>query len=93
MLPLIADLKDRAEAIRMMELQKTLRQLPDLNDRERERIEILTQALVKKLIDVPAGKLRKVSANAHAICYAKATRVLFNMDKNTALPCVEDRNQ
>ena len=91
MLPLIADLKDRAEAIRMMELQKTLRQLPDLNDHDRERIEILTQALVKKLIDVPAGKLRKVSASPHAVCYAQATRVLFNMDKNVILPCVQER--
>jgi glutamyl-tRNA reductase len=91
MLPLIADLKGRAESIRMMELQKTLRQLPDLDDRERERIEILTQALVKKLIDVPAGKLRKVSAEPYAVCYAQATRVLFNMDKNTTLPCLQER--
>ncbi len=93
MLPLIVDLKKQAEAIRMMELQKTLRQLPDLKESERERIEVLTQALVKKLIDVPVGKLRKISSDSHAVCYAQATRVLFNMDKNTALPCVEDRAQ
>ncbi len=91
MLPLISDLKRQAERIRQSELEKTLRQLPDLSDAERERIEVLTHALVKKLVDAPAGKLRKVSANSHAVCYAQATRVLFNIDKNTTLPCVLER--
>ena len=91
MLPLISDLKTQAERIRQSELKKTLKQLPNLSDAERERIEILTQALVKKLVDAPAGKLRKVSANSHAVCYAQATRVLFNMEKNTTLPCIQDR--
>lgn len=91
MLPLISDLKQQAEQIRRSELQKTLRKLPNLNEAERERIEILTQSLVKKLIDAPAGKLRKVSASSHAVCYAQATRVLFNMDKNATLPCLQER--
>ncbi|MCP4141213.1 MAG: glutamyl-tRNA reductase [Chloroflexi bacterium] len=93
MLPLINDLKKQAEEIRQMELQKTLRRMPNLGSQERKRIEILTQALVKKLIDAPAANLRQVSSDTHAVCYAKATRVLFNMDKNTALPCLEERPQ
>lgn len=91
MLPLIVDLKERAERIRQAELKKTLRQLPNLNAAERERIEILTHALVKKLIDVPAGKLRKVSSDSHAVCYAQATRLLFNIDENATLPCLQER--
>ena len=91
MLPLIFDLKQQAERIRQSELKKTLRQLPNLSDDERERIEVLTQALVKKLVDAPAGKLRKVSASSQAVCYAQATRVLFNIDKNVTLPCVLER--
>ena len=48
MLPIIADIRQQAEAIRMAELEKTLRRLPDLTDAERERIEALTHSLVKK---------------------------------------------
>ena len=91
MLPLISDLKQQAERIRQSELKKTLRQLPNLSDEDRERIEVLTHALVKKLVDAPAGKLRKVSASSHAVCYAQATRVLFNIDQNTNLPCIQER--
>jgi len=58
MLPLIADLRQQAESIRQAELNKTLRRLPDLNEAERARIEALTQALVKKLLDTPTNRLR-----------------------------------
>ena len=38
MLPIIADIRQQAEAIRLAELEKTLRRMPDLTDAERERI-------------------------------------------------------
>ena len=40
-LPLIADLRQHAEMIRQMELEKSLRRMPDLSDEERGRIEAL----------------------------------------------------
>ena len=79
MLPLIAEIRQQAEAIRVAELEKTLRRLPDLTDTERERIEALTQALVRKLLDHPTRRLREEAISHHAPEYAAMARVLFNL--------------
>ena len=58
MLPIIAEIRQQAEAIRLTELEKTLRRMPDLTDAQRERIEALTHSLVKKILDRPTRRLR-----------------------------------
>lgn len=73
-LPLISDLRQQAEAIRRSEVEKTLRRLPGLGETEREHIEALTQALVKKLLDRPTRQLR-----ADAPEYTEAARALFGI--------------
>ncbi|MBC8336742.1 MAG: glutamyl-tRNA reductase [Anaerolineales bacterium] len=79
MLPLIANLREQAESIRQLELSKTLRRLPDLEDRDRKRIEALTQALVKKLVDAPIRRLRSEASNEQAPQYATVARALFDI--------------
>lgn len=79
MFPLIIDMRDRAEAIRREELAKTLRRMPDLTDFEREKIEALTQSLVKKLLDNPTRRLRAEASCPHAPEYATVARTLFGL--------------
>lgn len=79
MLPLIADLRQQAEAIRRAELRKTLRRMPDLTDAERARVEALTQALVKKLLDAPTNRLRAQANKPTAPEYADIARTLFGL--------------
>ena len=86
MLPIIADIRQQAEAIRVAELEKTLRRMPDLTDAERERIEALTQSLVKKLLDTPTRRLRDESTCPHAPQYATLARTLFGL-KDDAGTC------
>ncbi|RPJ24961.1 MAG: glutamyl-tRNA reductase [Chloroflexi bacterium] len=86
MLPIIADIHQRAEAIRAAELKKTLRRMPDLTDVERERIEALTQALVQKLLDHPTRHLRAEAASQHAPEYAALARKLFNLSEEQQHP-------
>lgn len=85
MLPLIANLRKQAESIREAELKKTLRRLPDLGDRDRKRIEALTQALVKKLVDAPIRRLRAEAGNGHAPEFATVTRALFDLPEGPNL--------
>jgi glutamyl-tRNA reductase len=85
MLPLIASLSKQAENIRQAELEKTLRRLPELDARDRKRIEALTQALVKKLINTPIRRLRAEASNGHAPEYATVTRALFDLPENPIL--------
>jgi glutamyl-tRNA reductase len=85
MLPIIADIRQQAEAIRLAELEKTLRRMPDLTDTERERIEALTHALVKKILDRPTRRLRDESTCPHAPQYATVARTLFGLNHDAGL--------
>jgi glutamyl-tRNA reductase len=83
-LPLIADMRQNAEAIRQTELEKTLRRLPDLTEAERSHIEAMTQALVKKLLHAPTNRLRTEAASPRASEYADVARKLFNLSDEGA---------
>lgn len=80
MLPLIADLRQQAETIRQLEVAKTFRRLPDLSEAERARIEAMTQALVKKLLESPTRRLRVEATSPQAPDYAAVARMLFGLD-------------
>jgi len=79
MLPIISDIHQQAESIRTAELEKSLRRMPNLTDAERERIEALTQSLVKKLLHHPTRRLRAEAASHRAPEYAALARMLFNL--------------
>jgi glutamyl-tRNA reductase len=79
MLPIIADMRQQAEIIRQAEMDKTLRHLPDLTEVERNHIEAMTQALVKKLLHAPTNRLRAEAASPRASEYAALARTLFNL--------------
>ena len=79
MLPLIADIRQNAESIRQNELEKTLRRLPDLTEAERNHIEAMTQALVKKLLHAPTNRLRAEASTPRASEIAALARTLFNV--------------
>ena len=81
-LPLISDIHQQAEMIRTAELKKTLRRMPDLTEAERERIEALTQSLVKKLLDPPTRRLRAEATSQRAPDYAALARHLFDLSED-----------
>jgi glutamyl-tRNA reductase len=79
-IPLIAEMHQRAESIRRNELDKTLRRLPDLDEGQREHLNLLTQALVKKLLHAPITQLRSAAGGPQAVEYATAARKLFDLE-------------
>ena len=56
--PAISALTRRAEEMRRRELEKTLARVPELDAAARERIDALTQSLVRKLLHEPVAYLR-----------------------------------
>lgn len=56
--PTIVALKDKADAIRREELEKTLRKLEGLEEKEIKSIESLTSTIVNKLIHLPTAALK-----------------------------------
>jgi len=57
--PAIAALTHRAEALRQREVERTLGRMPALDAESRERIDALTQSLVRKLLHDPIRMLRE----------------------------------
>ena len=79
MIPIIADIRQQAETIRQEMLEKTRRRLPDLTEAERDYIDAMTQALVKKILHAPTHSLRAAAACPHAPEYATVARNLFGL--------------
>jgi len=78
--PLIAELNQQFEQIRKAELEKTLRRLPDLGPEGVERLEALTQALVKKMLHQPIIQLRSEAGGPQGALYAATARNLFGLE-------------
>jgi glutamyl-tRNA reductase len=77
--PLVAELRRQAEAIRMAEIERTLRDLGDVDPETAERIEYLSRALVKKLLHEPTVRLRERAGSGDADEVAAAVRELFGL--------------
>ena len=78
-LPVITDLRQKAEAVRQRELDRTLRHLPHLDPQTREHIEHLSRSLVNKLLHEPTVRLRAEAGNGQAAKYAETVRHLFGL--------------
>ena len=73
--PTIASLRARAEAIRSAELSKA-----KLSDRERAAVESITSQIVNKLLHLPTVRMKEAAAAADAVLYADAVRHLFGLE-------------
>jgi len=78
-LPLIKEVRQHAEVIRQAELNKTLRHLPGLSEAEKNCIEAMTSALVKKLLDTPTNRMREEANTPSASEYAGMVLSLFGL--------------
>jgi glutamyl-tRNA reductase len=73
--PTIASLRARAEAIRSAELSKA-----KLSDRERAAVESITSQIVNKLLHLPTVRMKEAAAASDAVLYADAVRHLFGLE-------------
>lgn len=77
--PTIIALRNKAEAIRRSELQRTLTHLPDLDGKERRAIEILTESIVRKLLHDPILFLKKKAERESRQRFVDAAQQIFNL--------------
>jgi glutamyl-tRNA reductase len=78
--PAIASLRARAEAIREAELRKAEPVLGKLDESERNAIESLTAQIVNKLLHLPTVRMKQAAAAADGVIYAEAVRHLFGLE-------------
>src|SRR6185369_421599 len=79
--PLIRELRDRAEQIRTQEVERTLRSLQHLSAQDREAVETLTRQILAKLLHQPTVKLREAAATGQNAEIVDAARYLFELDR------------
>jgi glutamyl-tRNA reductase len=75
--PTVAALRERAEAMRAAEVARTLAKTK-MSDADRKRVEAMTSAIVKKLLHAPVSAL-KVPGEGER--YVAAARALFGLDR------------
>ena len=80
--PTVRAMRDRAEATRIAELERTLAKI-DLSAADRRRIEAMSTALVKRLLHDPINALKEPGEGER---YVEAARHLFSLD----VPQTED---
>jgi glutamyl-tRNA reductase len=78
--PTIVALRDKIEAIRKAELEKTLATLPTLTPRERESLEAMTAAIVNKILHGPITHIKQHDRQRE-VFYLAAARQLFDIEE------------
>ena len=77
--PLVASLHERADAIRLAELDRFERRLASLDESQRAAVEALTRGLVAKLLHDPTVTLKSAAGTPSGDQLASALRQLFDI--------------
>ena len=79
--PVLAQLRQRGEAIARAEVERTLAALGDgLNDKQRKSVEAMARAIVNKLLHEPTAKLRAVGPEHEGNRLVGAAAELFGLE-------------
>ena len=79
--PTIRELRERFDAIRRAELEKTLRVFGDgLTKRQRKSLEAMTQAIVNKILHEPTVFLKQAAGDPDLEVSVEAVRRLFGLE-------------
>lgn len=81
--PTIVALQRRVEEARQREMAKTLRRYRCLDERERDGLEALTKAIIKKVLHQPITRLKLHSDDQD---YVAVTREIFGLDIQDVAP-------
>lgn len=82
MRPVITELRDKAETIRRLELEKTLRHLPDVDAKTAEQIHYMSRAIVNKLLHEPTVRLKRSARSGRHNQYSTTVRDLFGLPES-----------
>ncbi len=77
--PVVRALRAKAERIRLAETKKALRQLGDLSDEERARVEFLARSVLDRFLHVPTRRLKEAAGKGRGAEYAAVVRHLFDL--------------
>ncbi len=77
--PLVSSLRERAEALRTSELARHAKRLNQLDEEQREIVDLITRGLVAKLLHEPSVRLRNQAGTPQGERNAAAVSDLFDL--------------
>jgi len=77
----LANLRDKAELIRLRELKRAFNKLPDITIEERRVMEGMSKMLVRKLLRDPIVKIHEAAGSGREHHYLDALCQLFNLEE------------
>ncbi len=80
--PTVAAIRAKAEQIRCAEMEKALKRLGGLSEKELKTVEALTASIVNKMLHGPTARLKGVAAEKDGYSYVEAARFLYGLDSN-----------
>lgn len=78
--PLVAQLREVVEAIRIGEVEKFDSRLAELDAEQREIVETITRGIINKMLHTPSVRLREAAGTPQGERLSAAVRDLFNLD-------------
>ncbi len=82
--PVITSLRNRMEAIRRKEVEKTLSKFKEFDETHRKALDILTTSIINKILHYPITNLKKEAENPEGGIYIEAIRKLFALDEDNS---------
>jgi glutamyl-tRNA reductase len=80
--PFIRRLRERAEDLRQVEVERALAKLDHLSDRDRKHVERLSRDLLNKLLHHPTARMREAAEDGREHDILEAARYLFAMEED-----------
>lgn len=78
--PVLANLRDKAEQMRMREVKRALAKLPDISQEEKKIMENMSKMIVRKLMRDPMIRMNEVTGTSKEHFYVDAICGLFKLD-------------
>ncbi len=79
--PTILALRHRLETIRQREVEKTLSLWKEGGEDQRQRLDVLTQSIINKILHHPVALLKREHIHNHGKLYLEMTRKIFHLDE------------
>ena len=88
--PTIAGLRDSVEQIRRAELDRLGHRLGDLNEEQRQQVEMLTASIVNKILHGPTVRMKEAAGRDECYLYVDAVRTLFGLNGSSGARAADD---
>lgn len=80
--PFIAALRQKAESIRQVELERSIKRLSNLSDKEIKHVDNLTRAIVNRILREPVLRIKELALEDRSDMYVTSLCRLFDLDES-----------